>query len=613
MLLSGVCSERHDSELLKLTIPGQTVHNSHYLAASFLYQLQTLFGATASSPSVMDGSVVIQDGLSLSIDLARIDPQHRELLWELATRDEPANELSLAELEEYFEGKYYELTKPYPDLQALLDEHPYRDNPDWLHIPVDSATFHRRRILHIDKDRIADALVNYFDNRNVLIFPMGTLIVAESFDKQSDFPEAEVLRKREDTFWNFAVYDKDGALTGHAVRSDDEGNLLPESEGLRAPQSCAVCHRIDRLDFSGDPDSPVRAPIRGFFHRLPARVPQIHLGPEYYDHMAFTELTETNARVKDGVFGVYGSLLLSELRGRARLEALSDHDRARYQRLESHYPEFLKPLDRTESFVNSVKMKFMRIPAAPEGVLIGSFDDDPDHQPDEKRHSITLNADFFLQSTPVTNEQFARFRRNHRSGDYRGVNLNGADHPVVNVDLADALAFIDWLNKLPGETASGRRYRLPTEHEWEYAARGGDGRLFSWGDAWPPPEGVGNLGDAASGRHFRWEALRDYKDPYIGTAPVRRFHASPFFLYDMAGNVYEWTSSEYKRYPGGGEGKQRYDAGFMVVRGSSWADELRKVFRCAFRQPRPAETKIPFLGFRVAVELREPIEEPVRP
>jgi formylglycine-generating enzyme required for sulfatase activity len=557
----------------------------------------------------MDGSVVIRDGLSLTIDLARIDSGHRELLWELAARQEPTDELSLAEFEEYFGEEYYELTEPYPDLEALLDEHPYRDNPDWLHIPVDSATFHRRRVLHIDKDRIADALVNYFDNDNVLIFPMRTLIVAESFDKEGNFLEAEVLRKREDTFWNFAVYDKDGVLATSAVRSGEEGNLLPETEGLPVPQSCAACHRIDRLDFSGDPEAPVRAPIRGFFHRLPARVPQIHLGSEYYDHMAFTELTEASARVKDGVFGVYGSLLLSELRGRGRLEALSDNDRARYQRLESHYPELLKPLDRTESFVNSLKMMFMRVPAAPAGAIVGSLGDDPDHHPDEKRHSVAVTADFFLQSTPVTNEQFAMFRPGHRSGGYRGVNLGGANQPVVNVDLADALAFIDWLNKLPGEAGSVRTYRLPTEQEWEYAARGGDDRLFPWGDAWPPPEGVGNLGDAASGRHFQWEALRDYKDPYIGTAPVRRFHASPFFLYDLAGNVYEWTSSEYGRYPGGGEGKQQYDAGFMVVRGSSWADELRKVFRCAFRQPRPADTKIPFLGFRVAAELREPLEE----
>ena len=547
----------------------------------------------------------------MHVDLARIESRHRSLLLELAANQEPAGELSLPEFEEYFEDKYYELTDPYLDFEALLDEQRYRDNPDWLRIPVDSATFRRRRVLHIAKDRIADALIAYFENHNRLIFPEGTVIVAESLNREGEFLEAEVLRKRADTFWNFAVYDENGELASSALRFDKEGNSLPDEAGFRVPHSCSVCHRIDRLDLSGDPEAPVRAPIRGFFHRLPARVPQIHLSQEHYDHMAFTELTEATAKVKDGVFGVYGSLLLSELKGRARLEALSENDRARYLRLQPHYPELLTPLERTESFVNSIGMKFMRIPAPPPGTMIGSPERDPDYQSDERRHAVSFEHDFFLQSKVVTNAQFRMFRPSHRSADYRGVELNGADHPVVNVNLADARGFIEWLNQLPSEKRTGRTYRLPAEQEWEYAARGGDDRRFPWGDAWPPPEGAGNLGDAASGRHFGWEALAEYRDPFIGTSPVGRFFSSPFFLYDMAGNVYEWTSSEYERYPGAGGGKEKYGAGLITVRGSSWADELPKVFRCAFRQPRPPGLKIPFLGFRVAAELKESTDDSV--
>jgi hypothetical protein len=218
------------------------------------------------------------------------------------------------------DAHYYELTHPYQDLQALLREHPYRGNPNWLAVPVDSRTFRRLRVLHINKDRIADALTSYFENNDRVIYPQGTVIVAESFDKRGSFIEAEVLAKRNDTFWNFSVYGAKGALIRSSVPFNEEGELALNEQGLKVPENCSACHRVDRLDFSGDAEAPVLAPVCEFFHKLPARVPEIHLGPEYYDHMAFTELTEASGKVKDGIFGVYGSLLLSELVGRKRLE-----------------------------------------------------------------------------------------------------------------------------------------------------------------------------------------------------------------------------------------------------------------------------------------------------
>ncbi|HYM11270.1 MAG TPA: hypothetical protein VEU62_11080, partial [Bryobacterales bacterium] len=396
--------------LIHLTMPGRTVHNSHYLSQSFLYQLQTLVGTAPASPKVLDGRIVERQGKEFYLDLHQLPADKAAILQRIAAQQPPAGEMSMDELEAYMLENYYKLTGPYPNLKALLRENPYRDNPNWLAIPVDSVTFRRRRVLHINKDRIADALVAYFGNNDRLIFLEGTIIAAESFDKQGNFVEAEVLRKRADTFWNFSIYDVKGALVSKSVAFDEDGKIAPEREGFHVPRTCAMCHRMDRLDFSGDPDAPVLAPVRGFFQELPARVPQIHLGPEYYDHMAFTELTEASGKVKDGVFGVYGSLLLSELAGRKRLGTLTADDKARYRRLAPYFPELLQPLDRVDSLTNSIGMRLIRIPAPHPNSKIGSPLTDPEHRPDERRHTIRFQQAFFLGVYDVTNAQFRRFR-----------------------------------------------------------------------------------------------------------------------------------------------------------------------------------------------------------
>jgi len=161
---------------LHIALAGRTVHNSHYLAASFLYQLQTLLGTDASSPQVMQGRIIRRQGKELYIDLDQVPPERAAVLRQIAAQQQPAGEISLDEMGAYMAKRYYQLTRPYPTLQALLRDHPYRDNPNWLTVPVDSETFHRLRVLRINKDRIADALISYFDNNDRLIYPKGTVI-----------------------------------------------------------------------------------------------------------------------------------------------------------------------------------------------------------------------------------------------------------------------------------------------------------------------------------------------------------------------------------------------------------------------------------------------------
>jgi toxoflavin biosynthesis protein ToxD len=146
------------------------------------------------------------------------------------------------------------------------------------------------------------------------------------------------------------------------------------------------------------------------------------------------------------------------------------------------------------------------------------------------------------------------------------------DHPVVLVSQTDAVAFAAWLS-----AETGRRWRLPTALEWEKAARGSDGRRFPWGDLWDPTR------------------LNSHDAGPFDTLPVGRFAAgaSPFGLFDAAGQVFEWTAT-----PAGPDGAgERF-----LVKGGSWDDRGCGVCRPAAAHGRPAGLKHILIGFRLVVE-----------
>lgn len=146
---------------------------------------------------------------------------------------------------------------------------------------------------------------------------------------------------------------------------------------------------------------------------------------------------------------------------------------------------------------------------------------------------------------------------------------NRENHPVVLVSWEDAAAYCQWISD-----ATGRRWRLPTEAEWEKAARGTDGRYFPWGMTWDP---------------FRLDSADRGS---FDTAPVGKHlsGASPFGVMDTAGSVYQWTSTSA-------------GAGRFFVKGGSWDDKGCGVCRPAARSSRPGFVKHIIVGFRV---LREP-------
>lgn len=194
-----------------------------------------------------------------------------------------------------------------------------------------------------------------------------------------------------------------------------------------------------------------------------------------------------------------------------------------------------------------------------------------------------------------------------------GSSLGGRDeHPVVHVAYEDALAFARWMGK-----------ELPSEAEWEFAARGGlDGATFVWGDEFAPEGRM--LANTWQGE-FPWQNLRT--DGYEGTSPVGAFPANGYSLYDMAGNVWEWTVDDFAPWHAAAATKacctprscrvasleQSHvggDAGTQirpkVLKGGSHlcAPSYCLRYRPAARQPQTIDTSACHIGFRCVVRAR---------
>jgi formylglycine-generating enzyme required for sulfatase activity len=210
-----------------------------------------------------------------------------------------------------------------------------------------------------------------------------------------------------------------------------------------------------------------------------------------------------------------------------------------------------------------------------------------------ERRSVETGA-YQVTRTPITNAQYAAFveasghpapevtretwqsyglihpyARTRRHAWQGGLPPEGrAGHPVVLVSHADAEAYAAWLSR-----TTGQRWRLPSEAEWEKAARGLEGARFPWGDTWDP------------------QRLNSHDAGPFDTLPVGSFPqgASPFGLLDAAGQIFEWTATP------AGEGR-------YIVKGGSWDDSGCGVCRPAARHSRPADLKHILIGFRLVRE-----------
>jgi formylglycine-generating enzyme required for sulfatase activity len=222
----------------------------------------------------------------------------------------------------------------------------------------------------------------------------------------------------------------------------------------------------------------------------------------------------------------------------------------------------------------------------PGGKLtMGSPENEPDRNDTEgPPHEVTIAKPFALSKFEVTFEEWdacVAAAACPRAPDGWG----RARMPAINVSWVDAKQYVGWLSQL-----TGKEYRLPTEAEWEYAARAGANTRYSWGD----DVGVGNA--VCDGCGSQWDLQQ--------TAPVGSFKPNRFGLYDMHGNVWEWVEDSwhenYDIAPTDGSAWLRGgDPSFRVVRGGSWRNES-EFGRAAVRFRRHVNVRFDTLGFRVA-------------
>jgi sulfatase modifying factor 1 len=247
------------------------------------------------------------------------------------------------------------------------------------------------------------------------------------------------------------------------------------------------------------------------------------------------------------------------------------------------------------------------------------------YKPELPQHRVQIDS-FYLDQYEVTNRLFAKFveATGHHTtaekegtsralvdGDWKDVTgatwrqpegvatvfaSNRAEHPVVSVSWEDADAYCRQYGK-----------RLPTEAEFEYATRAGTPTKYWWGNGTPGTRKVANVADEfLNEKHPGWEIMAGYNDGYEYTAPVGSFEPNPFRLFDMTGNVGEWTADWFdasyyrtnlERNPKGPSGGE-----YRVLRGGSW--DLGPVYvRSAYRLRVSPAIRLDVIGFRCALDV----------
>ena len=263
-----------------------------------------------------------------------------------------------------------------------------------------------------------------------------------------------------------------------------------------------------------------------------------------------------------------------------------------------------------EIVTNSIGMKLSRIPAGT--FRMGSPKSEAERKRDELLHDVTHTKPFLMGVYEVTQAEFRQIMGDKEAD--RAVFKGAPRHPMENPTHQSAREFCQGLSRLPAEQNAGRKYRLPTEAEWEYACRAGTTTAF-------------NLGDSLSSEQANFNGNYPYGDAKPGvylrkTADVGSYKPNAFGLYDMHGNVAEWCADWYdKEYyydsptkdplgPPVGvtptnfaekNGRKKY---YLSVRGGCWLDDARAC-RSAYRFKAMPDINYRLIGFRVVCEIDE--------
>jgi formylglycine-generating enzyme required for sulfatase activity len=269
---------------------------------------------------------------------------------------------------------------------------------------------------------------------------------------------------------------------------------------------------------------------------------------------------------------------------------------------------------------------FKDIEAGPEMVVVpsgkfmmGSPEDEPERErgragTESPQHEVTIPKPFAIGRCAVTVKEYMvavhdggckapewlemerqynveRGSYGYRTSETGSYGYNRDDFPIAGVSWDDAHAYAAWLSE-----ASGARYRLPSEAEWEYACRAGSITPFWWGSSITPDQANydGTCTYKGGGKSG------EYRN---GTVPARHFEANPWGLYQVHGNVWEWCgdfwNDSYQGAPADGSAWTTGDGNFRVLRGGSWYDDPR-ILRSAYRVGYSPDDGFDYFGFRVA-------------
>ncbi len=220
--------------------------------------------------------------------------------------------------------------------------------------------------------------------------------------------------------------------------------------------------------------------------------------------------------------------------------------------------------------------------------IIGSADGDPDARDEEKpQHTVTFDAPFWIARYPMTNVQWQEWvmQTNGKASYYASdTDLNHPNQPVVGIDWDMGNTFCAWLSQ-----GTREEVHLPTEQEWEAAARGMHARRYSWGDEWQDDRAA--TAEDQDRRGWQWSVP-------VGCYPAG---AAPCGALDMAGNVWEWTTTTWRSYPGAKE--PFTDDELCVLRGGVY-NRKRTNVRCGARYWSDPLDYDGYNGFRIVVAAR---------